>query len=260
MKYIGVLLSPALSPLEFYSFYKEEVMSKSKSIDVLTDPGIQRHTTRILEMQKEERQAREETGRIVAGIGSELIAAKEALDKTPDKTAWQRWLKGHVHYSTDTAQNYMSVARFAKKNGSASVFFELDPTVLYRLAALSDAIAATLTPDTLLTDPKTGRQTALRQMSARELDRALDALEGKTIPQKPKPASVGVALAGETREDAAADAQRIMGLLADQLADIRKRKGSLTGASKQHVLEAIEHLRGIVLKWPAWATPATKKK
>ena len=71
---------------------------------------------------------------------------------------------------------------------------------------------------------------------------------------------MGVALAGVTREDAAADAQRIMGLLAEQMADIRKRKGSLTGASKQHVLEAIEHLRGIVLKWPAWATPATKKK
>ena len=235
-------------------------MSKSKSIDVLTDPEIQRHTQRILELQKEERQAREEMGRIVAGIGSELIAAKEALDKTPDRTAWQRWLKGHVHYSIKTAQNYMSVARFAGKNESAFVFSGLDPTALYRLAALPDEKAATLTPDTLLTDPRTGRQTALSQMSSRSLDRALDVLEGKTVPQNPKPASAGVALAGETREDAAADAQRIMGLLADQLADIRKRKGSLTGASKQHVLEAIDHLRGIVLKWPAWATPATKKK
>ena len=73
-------------------------MSKTNSIDVLTDPEIQRHTQRILELQKEERQAREEMGRIVAGIGAELIAAKEALDKTPDRTAWQRWLKGHVHY------------------------------------------------------------------------------------------------------------------------------------------------------------------
>jgi len=239
---------------------KDEVMSKSKSTDVLTDPEIQRHTQRILELQKEEGQAREEMGRIVAGIGTELIAAKEALDKTPDRTAWQRWLKGHVHYSIKTAQNYMSVARFAGKNGNVFVFSGLDPSVLYRLAALPDEKAATLTPDTLLTDPRTGRQTALSQMSARSLDRALDALEGKTVPQKPKPASAGVALAGETREDAAADAQRIMGLLADQLADIRKRKGSLTGASKQRVLVAIEHLRGIVLKWPAWATPATTKK
>jgi len=123
-------------------------------------------------------QAREEMGRIVAGIGVELIAAKEALDKTPDRTAWQRWLKGHVHYSIKTAQNYMSVARFAGKNESAFVFSGLEPTALYRLAALPD----------------------------------------------------------------------------------RKRKGSLTGASKQGVLEAIEHLRGIVLKWPAWAMPSTKKK
>ena len=235
-------------------------MSKSKTTDVLTDPEIQRHTQRILELQKEEGQAREEMGRIVAGIGAELIAAKEALDKTPDRTAWQRWLKGHVHYSIKTAQNYMSVARFSGKNENAFVFSGMDPAALYRLAALPDEKAATLTPDTMLTDPRTGRQTALSQMSTRSLDRALDALEGKTIPQKPKPASVDVALAGETREDAAADAQRIMGLLADQLANIRKRKGSLTGASKQHVLEAIDHLRSIVLKWPAWATPATKKK
>jgi hypothetical protein len=43
---------------------------------------------------------------------------------------------------------------------------ELDPSVLYRLAALPDELVATLTPDTLLTDPRTGRKTALREMSA----------------------------------------------------------------------------------------------
>ena len=52
------------------------------------------------------------------------------LDKTPDRTAWQRWLKGHVHYSIKTAQNYMSVARFAGKNESAFVFSGLDLTAL----------------------------------------------------------------------------------------------------------------------------------
>jgi hypothetical protein len=98
-------------------------------------------------------------GSIIAAIGAELIAVKEALDKLSDKTAWLRWLKDHVHYSVDTAQNYMRVARFAEKNRSASVFFGLDPTV-----------------------------------------------------------------------------------------------------SKQRVLAAIEGLRRLVLKWPAWATPATKKK
>ena len=153
----------------------------------------------------------------------------------------------------------MSVARWSKKTKALSFFLELEPTVLYRLAALPDELAATLTPDTQLTDPRTGRPTALSQMSVRSLDRALDALEGKTAPEKPKPGSVGVQLSGETREDVAADAQRIMGLLSDQLAEIRKRKGSLTGGSKQRVLEAIERLRGVVLKWPAWATPATKK-
>jgi len=163
-------------------------MSKSTSPNVLADPEIQRHTQRILALQQEERQMREQRGRIVAEIGVELIAAKEALDKT----AWLQWLKNHVHYSADTAQNYMRVARFAEKNGSASVFFGLEPTVLYRLVALPNAKSATLTPDTLLTDPQTGRQTALSQMSARSLDRALDALEGKTAPQKPNPTSMDV--------------------------------------------------------------------
>ena len=105
-------------------------MSKSTSTNVLADPEIQRHTQRILALQKEERQSREQLGRIVAEIGTELIAAKEAFDKTTDKTAWLRWLKNHVHYSADTAQNYMRVARFAEKNRSASVFFGLEPTVL----------------------------------------------------------------------------------------------------------------------------------
>ncbi len=235
-------------------------MSKSTTTNALSDPEIQRHTQRILALQQEELQTREQLGRIVAEIGAELIAAKEALDKTTDKTAWQRWLKDHVHYSIKTAQNYMSVARFAGKNENVFFFSRLDPSVLYRLAALSDEKAATLTPDTLLTDPRTGRQTALSQMSARSLDRALDALEGETPPQKPKPASVGAMLSAETREGVATNAQRIMEQLSDQMAEIRKRKGTLTGDSKQRVLDAIERLRGIVLKWPAWATPATKKK
>jgi hypothetical protein len=125
---------------------------------------------------------------------------------------------------------------------------------------LPDEIAATLTPDTLLTDPQTGRQVPLKDLSTRSLDRALDALEGRTPPEKPKPPAGNVTLSGKTREEFAADALRIMGRLSDQMTEIRGRKGSLAGASKQRVLESIEHLRGIVLKWPAWATPATKKK
>ena len=234
-------------------------MKKSKSADVLADPEIQSHTRRILALQVEERQARQKLGQVIAAIGAELIAVKEALDKTPDKTAWQRWLKDHVHYSAETAQNYMSVARFAEKTKALSFFLELEPTVLYRLAALPDEIAATLTPDTLLSDPRTGRQVPLKDLSTRSLDRALDALEGKTAPQKPKPVSTDVVLSGETREAFAADAQRIMGQLSSRLTEIRGRKGSLTGTSKQRVLEAIENLRRVVLKWPAWASPAADK-
>jgi hypothetical protein len=230
------------------------------SMDALTDPEIRRRTERILALQREEQQTRKRLGEIVAAIGAELIAVKAALDRLSSKTAWQRWLKDHVHYSLETAQNYMSVARFAEKNGNVSVFFDLNPSVLYRLAAVPDASAAKLAPDTLLTDPKTGRQKTLKDMSYRELDRALDALEGRTAPEKPKRLSGEVTLSGDTREAFAADALRIMGRLSEQMTDIRGLKGSLTGDSKQRVLAAIEGLRRIVLKWPAWAVPATRKK
>ena len=132
-------------------------MTKSRSADVLADPEIQRHTERILALREEERQTRERLGNLIAAIGAELAAVKEALDRMSDKTAWLRWLKEHVHYSVATAENYMRVARFAKKIVNAYDFFDLDPSILYRLAALPDDIAATLTPDTLLTDPRTGR-------------------------------------------------------------------------------------------------------
>ena len=110
-------------------------MNKLKSTDVLADPEIQRHTERILALQEEERQTRAKLGSIIAAIGAELLAVKEALDRTPAKTAWLRWLKQHVHYSVATAENCMRVGRFAKKIVSAYDFFNLDPTVLYRLAA-----------------------------------------------------------------------------------------------------------------------------
>src|SRR5512137_1809929 len=130
-------------------------MRKSNSADVLADPEIQRHTERILALREEERQTREKLGSIIAAIGAELIAVKEALDRLSDKTAWLRWLKQHVHYSVATAENYMRVARFAEKIVNAYDSFGLDPSVLYRLAALPDELAATLTPDTRLTDPRT---------------------------------------------------------------------------------------------------------
>ena len=234
-------------------------MNILKSADVLADPEIQGHTERILALQEEERQARRKLGSIIAAIGAELLAVKEALDRLSDKTAWLRWLRTHVHYSVDTAERYMQVARFAGKFRNVAEFFELDPSVLYRIAALPDEIAATLTPDTLLTDPRTGRQTALREMSARSLDRALDALEGKKEPDKPKPASVDVTFRGATREEYAAEVRKAMDLLAGRVPEIRGRKGRLTGDSKQEVLAAIERLRRTVLKWPAWATPAADK-
>ncbi len=93
---------------------------KSESVDALADPEIRRRTERILALQREEQQTRKRLGEIIAAIGAELIAVKAALDRLSSKTAWQRWLKDHVHYSIKTAQNYMSVARFGSSmRGSA---------------------------------------------------------------------------------------------------------------------------------------------
>ena len=86
-------------------------MSKTRLADVLAGPEIKSHTERILALQKEKRQTREKLGAIIAAIGAELIAVKEALDKTAGKTAWLRCLSGHVHYSAKPAKRYMQVAR-----------------------------------------------------------------------------------------------------------------------------------------------------
>jgi hypothetical protein len=53
-------------------------MSKAKTLDLLADGEIRRHTERILALREEERQIREKLGRIIAAIGAELIAVKEA--------------------------------------------------------------------------------------------------------------------------------------------------------------------------------------
>ena len=108
-------------------------MSKQKSTDVLADPEIQGHTERILALQEEERQTRTKLGSLIAAIGAELIAVKEALDKLSDKTAWLRWLKNHVHYSADTAQNYMRVARLPKNSAALRNFSRWIPPLYLAL-------------------------------------------------------------------------------------------------------------------------------
>ena len=44
-------------------------MSKSKPVDVLAEPEIQRRTERILALREEERQTRGKLGAIIAAIG-----------------------------------------------------------------------------------------------------------------------------------------------------------------------------------------------
>jgi hypothetical protein len=54
-----------------------------------------------------------------------------------------------MHYAAKMAQNYMAGARLGERRKRFR-FSTLEPTVLYRIAALPDEIAAALAPDTPL--------------------------------------------------------------------------------------------------------------
>ena len=76
--------------------------------------------------------------RYVKWLITDRLGMRMESYKFPDKTAWQRWLRNNVHYSLATAERYMRVARFAKNIVNVDDFFDLDPSVLYRVAALPD--------------------------------------------------------------------------------------------------------------------------
>ncbi len=218
--------------------------------DVLDTPEVQRRTRRVLALKEKERGAQARLADIVADIGDELAATKAALDRTADKTAWLRWLKDHVQFVVQSADNYMRVSGLRKKLPSAfKKFARLGSTALYLIAALPDALIAKLAADPRLPSPETGELTPLDKMSSRDLTLALEILRGRRKGAKPaKPAS-------GTRDVRAREAiDRGRALLADIQA-VNAGGGQLASASKREMLSMLEDLREAVLRWKAWVTP-----
>jgi hypothetical protein len=220
------------------------------SKDVLDTPEIQRHTRRVLALKEKERGAQARLADVVADIGDELAATKAALDRSADKTAWLRWLRDHVQFVAQSAENYMRVSGLRGKFKSAfEKFARLGPTALYLIAALPDALIQKLAADPRLPSPETGALTPLDQMSSRDLMRALEILRGRRKGTKPAKPAAG------TRDVRAREAiDRGRALLADIQA-VNAGSGQLASASKREMLGVIEELREAVLRWKAWVTP-----
>ncbi len=280
-------------------------MKKRANGDVLSDPFVVRHTKVVLDCKKREKEIlKEATDKLVRNavrMGKSLIAVKNFLDtKRETRETWLQWLKKNFDYSEDTAQNYMRVARLASEKPKRFGFLvKLHITCLYRIASLPDEILDRLTPDTLLTDPKTGEQKPLKDMAGRPLDRALDALQGrygvrtaksmsqrlraieeetgeistqsekiptewedyrKGMAQKLGFASPDGQINAKTKEEFAGQFNRKIEELTVLAAEIKKYTGKLKPESKERNASSIENLRVALLKWPAWAKPRKNLK
>ncbi len=231
--------------------------------DVLTHPEIVRRTQKILALEKKSKTLVKQLGNLYADIGDELIAVKKRLDDSGSKTAWLRWLKDHVHYTDRTARNYTDLARFRQKNRKTfSDFLHLPVSCLYHIAALPDEPRRKIRPDTELPVPGTNGSKPVEDMSARELDRALDHLEGRNgNGEKFIDTGSGVRASGATKESFASSAREFLDRISRELARERilPLDGKLKAASKQAALRSADQVRRAILGWPVWAVPAKKK-
>jgi hypothetical protein len=224
----------------------------NRGSDVLDTPAIRAHTERIKALQEKEREAQQRLAYVVADIGDELIATKAALDRGSDKTAWLRWLSGHINVAARSAQNYMKIARLRGKYASAFSFFSrLGPTALYLIADLPDDVLAKLAKDPRLPSPKTGALTRLDQLSSRDLQKALEVLLGRKKKSK-LPAGSRNALARTVIDDG----RKYL----DEIESVNDGDGKLDPANKRDMLDFIEELRAAALHWKAWVTPQKGKR
>ncbi len=227
----------------------------AKLADVLDSPEIRRRTQRVLELKDKARQAQAGLAFILADLGAELIAAKAALDRTSDKTAWLRWLSGHVKFSIPSAENYMRLARLRKKFVTGYEFFARLPlAALYLIAALPDALVKRLEADPRLPSPKTGALKPIEDMDERELKAALARFKGRR-PTKPgrKRAPAG------TRQELARAAIKSLRDAMQDMQVVNDGSGKLDSDSKRAMLDELDDARAIVLHWKAWVTPEKRR-
>lgn len=222
--------------------------------DVLDTPEIRRRTQRVLALKDKARGAQKQLSEITADIGDELIAAKAALAKNSDKTAWLRWLKDHVQFERSTAENAMTLARLRKRFPNVwESFAAFPPSDLYLIAVLPDEILQNLTPKTQLPTAPGGPSKAIEDMSARELRRALELLRGR------KPSKTPPAPAGTRQARLRAFLSHGQDFLAE-LKAINDGSGKLVSQDKRDVLDFVDDLREAALHLKAWVTPEKGKR
>lgn len=223
----------------------------AEMIDVLDTPEIRRHTQRVLALKDQQGKAEQAIGRIVAGIGDELIATKIALDRTPDKTAWLRWLSQHVKLGAQSAENYMRVSRLRKKFQTGfGIFSRLPLGALYVIAGLADRLVRRLVKDPRLPDPRTGQLKPIEDMDERTLKKALQLFKGRRNPKKPDAPGKDATSEALAREALASLRQAMAAMEI-----VNQGGGKLSSESKRAMLDEIEKARAIVLRWKAWVTP-----
>ena len=149
---------------------------------------------------------------------------------------------------------------------------DYDITCLYTFATRPRDVIEKVVSGEPLTDLRTGKQKSPREMSYRQLDRALDALEGRTTVRTPAAiqkrlkaikkkfqkdlantlgletqSSFNYIIQGETWEELAANTQALFENLAKNLPGNRKPKGKLKPDSKYATIKSFERVRRVYL-------------
>lgn len=155
-------------------------------VDALKLPEMVAHARKLRKLLARERKAKGNLANIVADIGDALVRAQEDLKRAGKWGAWGRWLKTlRQDFTPRTAYNYMAVAKLRRDFGKRfHQLSHMDPSKLYRIAALPHKIFQRLRPSNVLYVPLTRKRKRVRDMSALELDSALDRLEGRGVPKR----------------------------------------------------------------------------
>lgn len=154
--------------------------------NILQSARIVAATERVNKLKADYDDLQHQLGDVAAQIGKELLQVREYLQANDDAGAWGRWLKQHVHYTRKTAEKYIRIWDLKKRLGRQfSKFVSIGVECLSRLSVMPDDWLSTLTPNTTLTDPKTNETKPIIDMSSRELDRALDAVQRGKKPSVP---------------------------------------------------------------------------
>ncbi len=190
----------------------------------------------------------------LVAMGRELIAVKKKLPHGK----WMNWVRDDLGTNVKMAERTVDVTQAYDSNSTSMSNFEsLDATRLYRLARVRPEKLRQLSPDTPLPIEPGGAPKPLPRMTAREFDAALDLYEGRRHHRPVKPSVPGIplpALDPGNREVYAGSFIAAIEFLIAEAPRIRALRGKLSAGRKEETEAAVENLRKVILRWPAWAT------